>query len=108
MFSRRLDDEPFGRMPNEVERITGHESDCPLRGGGQHPDIFATGIVLYETIAGRMMYPEGHDMLDRMLMGREAPEGPSKTTRLIGRVCTHSNVFSLPVLIGRAAWPQTN
>ena len=40
MFSRRLDDEPFGRMPNEVERITGHESDCPFRGGGQHPDIF--------------------------------------------------------------------
>jgi hypothetical protein len=27
---------------------------------------------------------------------------------LIGRVCKHSNVFSLPVLIGRAAWPQNN
>ena len=35
-------------------------------------------------------------------------QGPSKTTRLIGRECTHSNVFSLPVLIGREAWPQNN
>ena len=35
-------------------------------------------------------------------------EDPLKTTRLIGRVCKHSNVFSLPVLIGRAAWPQNN
>ena len=35
-------------------------------------------------------------------------EDPSKTTRLIGRVCKHGNVFSLPVLIGRAAWPQNN
>jgi hypothetical protein len=36
------------------------------------------------------------------------PEDPSKITRLIGRMCKHSNVFSLPVLIGREAWPQNN
>ena len=31
-----------------------------------------------------------------------------KTTRLIGQVCKRGNVFSLPVLIGREAWPQNN
>jgi hypothetical protein len=35
-------------------------------------------------------------------------EDPLQTTRLIGRVCKCGNTFSLPVLIGRAAWPQNN
>ena len=33
-------------------------------------------------------------------------EDPLQTTRLIGRVCKHSNMFSLPALIGREAWPH--
>ena len=33
----------------------------------------------------------------------DSPEGPTKTTWLIGRVCKVSNDFSLPVLIAREA-----
>jgi len=36
-------------------------------------DIFSAGIVLYETIAGQMMYPEGPDMLERIRIASMKP-----------------------------------
>jgi serine/threonine protein kinase len=54
-------------------------------------DIFSTGIVLYETIAGQMMYPEGPDLLERIRLAamrpldQVRPAVPRELSEIIGK-----------------------
>src|ERR1043166_1906045 len=67
-------------------------ASCPARGMAGWPR--SEGITA-ESISAGSLLP------DEVSHPQRGGKAPSQTTGLIGRRCTHGNVFSRPVLIGR-------